>query len=243
MKNNLKNKELFATRFSELMQECFSSDFTYKEEKQDKRTARENYKLLQKLDENLANSCKNSIDRNNATAIIRKWRNPLNKEMPNLQTALKLCEILNCDINYIYGLSSIKNQNDFLASEYLGLNQGTIKRIKDYPEIIRELIDIMVCKEDDILKYILFNILQYVRNFNVPRMTIQTISDEKPRELSYEEKQSYIKSVTMDELSLALRKIYNRYEPVRESDFDREKRILELEIKIEELKTKKMKER
>lgn len=185
MNYNLNNKELFATRFSELMQECFSSNYIHQKEKQDKRTARENFELLKKLNEESANNCRNSIDKNNATAIIRKWRNPFNKEMPNLQTALKLCKILNCDINYIYGLSSIKNNNNFMASSYLGLNQETIQEIKDYPEVIKELINIMVCEDNDILKYILFSILQYVRYFNIPRMTIQNISDEKPREFAH----------------------------------------------------------
>ena len=97
-------------------------------------------------------------------------------------------------------------------------------------------------KSGYILKYILFNILQYVRYFNVPQMTIQTISDEKPRELSYDEKQNYIKSVTMDEFSLALHEINTRYESIRESDFEREKKILELEIKVEQLKIAKLKE-
>lgn len=99
----------------------------------------------------------------------------------------------------------------------------------------------MVCDDGDTLKYILFNILQYVRYFNVPRMTIQTISNEKPRELSYNEKQNYIKSVTMDEINLALYEINNRYESVRESDFENMKRLLELEIKMEKLDMKKLK--
>lgn len=152
-----------------------------------------------------------------------------------------LCEILECDIEYIFGLSDIKNKNTFHASSYLGLNQETIQAIKDYPDVIKELINIMVCDDGDTLKYILFNILQYVRYFNVPRMTIQTISNEKPRELSYDEKQNYIKSVTMDEINLALYEINNRYESVRESDFENMKRLLELEIKMEKLDMKKLK--
>lgn len=242
MNNNLKCKEIFSSRFSELMKEHFPPINNHKEEKQTKQTAREDFELLQKLDAGKANDCKNSIDRNNATATIRKWRNPLNKEMPTLQTALKLCKILECDIEYIFGLSEIKNKNNFRASSYLGLNQKTIQEIKNYSDIIKELIDIMVCDDSDTLKYTLFNILQYVRYFNVPRMTIQRISDEKPRELSYDEKQNYIKSVTMDEFSLALHEINTRYESIRESDFEREKKLLELEIKVEQLKIAKLKE-
>lgn len=241
MNNNLKRKNIFSQRFSELMKEHFPPINSHQKEKLSKQTAREDFELLQKIDFDRANNCKNSIDRNNATATIRKWRNPLNKEMPTLQTALKLCEILECDIEYIFGLSDIKNKNNFHASSYLGLNQETIQAIKDYPDVIKELIDIMVCGDSDTLKYILFNILQYVRYFNVPRMTIQTISNEKPRELSYDEKQNYIKSVTMDEINLALYEINNRYESVRESDFENMKRLLELEIKMEKLDMKKLK--
>ena len=101
----------------------------------------------------------------------------------------------------------------------------------------------MVCDDSDTLKYILINILQYVRYFNIPRMTVQTISDEKPRELSYDEKQNYIKSVTIDELGLALHEINNRYESIREGDFEREKKLLELEIKVEQLNIKRLKEK
>lgn len=242
MNSNLKFKEIFSSRFSELMKEHFPLKNKHKVEKHDKRTARENFELLQKLDIDMANNCKNSYDRNKATAKIRKWRNPLNKEMPTLQTAVKLCKILECDIEYIFGISDIKSQNNFRASSYLGLNQKTIEEVKNYSDIIKELIDIMVCDDSDTLKYILFNILQYVRYFNVPRMTIQSISDEKPRELSYNEKQNYIKSVTMDEFSLALHEINTRYESIRESDFEREKKLLELEIKVEQLKIAKLKE-
>ncbi len=242
MNNNLKSKEMFSSRFSELMKERFPLKNKHKEEKQDKRTARENFELLQKLDIDIANNCKNSNDRNKATAKIRKWRNPLNKEMPTLQTAIKLCKILECDIEYIFGISDIKNKNIFQASSYLGLNQKTIEEVRNYSDIIKELIDIMVCEDSDILKYILFNILQYVRYFNVPRMTIQTISDDKPRELSYDEKQNYIKSVTIDEFSSVLHEINTRYESIRESDFEREKKFLELEIKVEQLKIAKLKE-
>lgn len=242
MNSNLKFKEIFSSRFSELMKEHFPLKNKHKVEKHDKRTARENFELLQKLDIDMANNCKNSYDRNKATAKIRKWRNPLNKEMPTLQTAVKLCKILECDIEYIFGISDIKSQNNFRASSYLGLNQKTIEEVKNYSDIIKELIDIMVCDDSDTLKYILFNILQYVRYFNVPRMTIQSISDEKPRELSYNEKQNYIKSVTMDEFSLALHEINTRYESIRESDFEREKKLLELEIKVEQLKIARLKE-
>lgn len=242
MNSNLKFKEIFSSRFSELMKEHFPLKNKHKVEKHDKRTARENFELLQKLDIDMANNCKNSYDRNKATAKIRKWRNPLNKEMPTLQTAVKLCKILECDIEYIFGISDIKSQNNFRASSYLGLNQKTIEEVKNYSDIIKELIDIMVCDDSDTLKYILFNILQYVRYFNVPRMTIQSISDEKPRELSYDEKQNYIKSVTMDEFSLALHEINTRYESIRESDFEREKKLLELEIKVEQLKIARLKE-
>ena len=101
----------------------------------------------------------------------------------------------------------------------------------------------MVCNDNDTLKYILINILQYVRYFNIPRMTVQTISDEKPRELSYDEKQNYIKSVTMDELGLALHEINNRYEIIRESDFAKRKELLELEIQVEKLNIKRLKEK
>ena len=243
MNNNLKCKEIFSSRFSELMKEHFPPINNHKEEKQTKQTAREDFELLQKLDADKANDCKNSIDRNNATATIRKWRNPLNKEMPTLQTALKLCEILECDIEYIFGISDIKNKNNFRASSYLGLNQKTIQEIKDYSDIIKELIDVMVCNDNDTLKYILINILQYVRYFNIPRMTVQTISDEKPRELSYDEKQNYIKSVTMDELGLALHEINNLYEIIRESDFAKRKELLELEIQVERLNIKRLKEK
>lgn len=242
MNSNLKCKEIFSSRFSELMKEHFPLKNKHKVEKHDKRTARENFELLQKLDIDMANNCKNSYDRNKATAKIRKWRNPLNKEMPTLQTAVKLCKILECDIEYIFGISDIKSQNNFRASSYLGLNQKTIEEVKNYSDIIKELIDIMVCDDSDTLKYILFNILQYVRYFNVPRMTIQSISDEKPRELSYDEKQNYIKSVAMDEFSLDLHEINTRYESIRESDFEREKKLLELEIKVEQLKIAKLKE-
>ena len=243
MNNNQKCKEIFSSRFSELMKEHFPPINNHKEEKQTKQTAREDFELLQKLDADKANDCKNSIDRNNATATIRKWRNPLNKEMPTLQTALKLCEILECDIEYIFGISDIKNKNNFRASSYLGLNQKTIQGIKDYSDIIKELIDVMVCNDNDTLKYILINILQYVRYFNIPRMTVQTISDEKPRELSYDEKQNYIKSVTMDELGLALHEINNLYEIIRESDFAKRKELLELEIQVERLNIKRLKEK
>ena len=243
MNNNLKCKEIFSSRFSELMKEHFPPINNHKEEKQTKQTAREDFELLQKLDADKANDCKNSIDRNNATATIRKWRNPLNKEMPTLQTAHKLCKILECDIEYIFGISDIKNKNNFRASSYLGLNQKTIQGIKDYSDIIKELIDVMVCNDNDTLKYILINILQYVRYFNIPRMTVQTISDEKPRELSYDEKQNYIKSVTMDELGLALHEINNRYEIIRESDFAKRKELLELEIQVEKLNIKRLKEK
>ena len=225
------------------MKEHFPPINSHKKEKQIKQTAREDFALLQKLDINKANDCKNSIDRNNTTATIRKWRNPLNKEMPTLQTALKLCKILECDIEYIFGISDIKNKNNFRASSYLGLNQKTIQGIKDYSDIIKELIDVMVCNDNDTLKYILINILQYVRYFNIPRMTVQTISDEKPRELSYDEKQNYIKSVTMDELGLALHEINNRYEIIRESDFAKRKELLELEIQVEKLNIKRLKEK
>ena len=210
MNTNLNCKEIFSRRFSELMKEHFPPINSHKKEKQIKQTAREDFALLQKLDINKANDCKNSIDRNNATATIRKWRNPLNK---------------------------------FRASSYLGLNQKTIQGIKDYSDIIKELIDVMVCNDNDTLKYILINILQYVRYFNIPRMTVQTISDEKPRELSYDEKQNYIKSVTMDELGLALHEINNRYEIIRESDFAKRKELLELEIQVERLNIKRLKEK
>lgn len=156
----------------------------------------------------------------------------MSKEMPSWEKALQLCEILGCDIEYLFGLSNIKNRNDFSASQYLGLSSDTIQKVKDYQDNFKELLDIMVSGEGDVLKYILFNILQYVRYFNLPHMTLQTIFDEESRELSYEEKQKYIKSITMDEFNVALSEINKRYEPIRKSDSNCKINILELELKL-----------
>ena len=230
--NNLKNKSIFVERFTNLITERFPQADSLVKEKQDKRTARENFALLKELNIDEANKCKNSIDKNKATSTIRKCRNPVSKEMPSWEKALQLCKILGCDIEYLFGLSDIKNRNDFSASLYLGLSPDTIQKLKEYQDNIKELLDIMVSGEGDVLKYILVNILQYVRYFNLPHMTLQTVFDEESRELSYEEKQNYIKSITMDEFNLALREINKRYEPIRESDSNRKINILELELKL-----------
>ena len=57
MNKHLKCKKIFSSRFSELMKECFPLKNKHKEEKQDKRTARENFELLQQLDIDLARVC------------------------------------------------------------------------------------------------------------------------------------------------------------------------------------------
>lgn len=49
MNNNLKCKEIFSSRFSELMKEHFPPINNHKEEKQTKQTAREDFELLQKF--------------------------------------------------------------------------------------------------------------------------------------------------------------------------------------------------
>lgn len=47
----------------------------------------------------------------------------------------------------------------------------------------------------------------------------------------------------MDELGLALHEINNRYEIIRESDFAKRKELLELEIQVERLNIKRLKEK
>ncbi len=72
MNNNLKCKEIFSSRFSELMKEHFPPINNHKEEKQTKQTAREDFELLQKLDADKAN------DVNGKTRVpIQNWSKPV----------------------------------------------------------------------------------------------------------------------------------------------------------------------
>ena len=84
----------------------------------------------------------NSIEKNNELGKIKRWTN--GSSMPDYIELMKLCEVLECDTDYLLKDHAPISKDISAISEYMGLAPDTIEKICNYFPYQKELLDNMI---------------------------------------------------------------------------------------------------
>ena len=94
-----------------------------------------------------------STDKNNAVKKIRNWQDGY--AMPQtLNEFLKLCELFDCDVEYLTGKQNYARRDNLNAIERTGLAYDTVDIISNYPSEHKQIIDLLAFSGilEDLLK-------------------------------------------------------------------------------------------
>ena len=90
----------------------------------------------------------NSIEKNNELGKIKRWTN--GSSMPDYIELMKLCEVLECDTDYLLKDHTPISKDISAISEYMGLAPDTIEKIRNYLTYQKEILDNMVNAKWDV---------------------------------------------------------------------------------------------
>lgn len=133
--------------------------------KQKNMTTKEFAKMLYNygLDSDLCNSPNNKASFDSHVRKVQKWIAG-NTEPASIDDLKKICDILDCDFNYLLGDAPIANLSNKRVADWLGLDEITVSSIKNYNDSEKELLLKLVSsqKQDNLLK-----LLQSIYNYSL----------------------------------------------------------------------------
>lgn len=116
--------------------------------------------LLEKTNPDKAHTCINRLDRDYATRKIVDWLDGFS--MPgSISILLDICDLLDCEPGYLLGKQEDYHRGVISAATEIGLNDESVRLIKNYPIEIRELLDKLILSSDDNLLKLLKTIHTY----------------------------------------------------------------------------------
>lgn len=114
---------------------------------------------------------------------VQKWVKG-DAEPANIEELKKICDILDCDFDYLLGDAPIANLSNKKVAEWLGLDEVTISNIKDYDEIYKIFLSCLVrSKNGDILLEFLQTMFLHSGNSSNKKITIEDTVTEEVEEL------------------------------------------------------------
>lgn len=86
------------------------------------------------------------INRGTGTSrtAVTTWENVNNETLPDIQTLMDICNVFDCDFEYLFGKSDIKSQDHQTISNVLHISEESINTLKDnsgYGQLVNSLIN------------------------------------------------------------------------------------------------------
>lgn len=156
-------------------------------------------------DSDLCNSPDNKSSLKSHVRKVQKWIAG-DAEPANIEELKKICDILDCDFDYLLGDALIANLSNKKVGEWLGLDEVTISNIKDYDEIYKIFLSCLVrSKNGDILLEFLRTMFLHSGNSSNKKITIEDTITGEVEELKGDDAidftvhriQKYIESILM----------------------------------------------
>lgn len=117
--------------------------------------------ILEKIDPDKAHICISPLDKGDATRKIVNWIDGL--AMPDsISILLDICDLLDCEPGYLLGRQEEYHRGVISAAAEIGLNDESIRLIKNYPIEIKQLLDKLILNGGDRLLKLLNAIHNYV---------------------------------------------------------------------------------
>lgn len=119
------------------------------------------FKILEKIEPDKAQVCKTPLDKADAAHRIINWIG--GRSMPDsISILLDICDLLDCEPGYLLGRQEEYHRGIIFASSETGLNDESIRLIKNYPIEIKKLLDNLILNGGDRLLNLLNAIYTYV---------------------------------------------------------------------------------
>ena len=152
------------------------------------KTKRNGRFILEKIDPDKAHICTSPLDKAYATRKIINWIDGF--AMPDsISILLDICDLLDCEPGYLLGKQEEYHRGIISASTEIGLNDESIRLIKNYPMEIKKLLDGLILNGDDRLLKLLNTIYTYVleAHHSIIRLEVEG-SDSLTTQLNIEDK-------------------------------------------------------
>lgn len=204
--------------------------------------------VYKKLRESTETDKKRALNQSELAAEFEKEGNPLTQSViSKLETSTKepptksfevikaYSEHFKVTSDYLLGLRDIPvvDENIVMMCNYLGLSDESIKRLHDYDDEYKVLLDRMIKSNDDMLKYILVSIYTYLFSKG-STVTIKNSLFNIVSTLEKEESQEILKYNATQAFEIVLQLLNRIYE--KDIDRMRENNIEILETEIELIK-------
>lgn len=111
------------------------------------------FEILNRINPAKAALCLSRTDINDETRTIKTWMD--GTSMPSsISIVLDICDLLHCEPGYLLGTQNEYHRGTIDSAKELGLDDRSIKLIKEYPQGIKTLLNklILHCKGDNLLK-------------------------------------------------------------------------------------------
>ncbi len=119
------------------------------------------FKILEKIEPDKAKECETNLDKADAVHRIINWIG--GRSMPDsISILLDICDLLDCEPGYLLGRQEDYHRGIISASTETGLNDESIRLLKNYPIEIKKLLDKLILNGGDRLLKLLNAIYTYV---------------------------------------------------------------------------------
>ena len=170
--------KVFGERISNLLKERYPNDSKNKQA----------FTILEKIDPDKARGCIESSSKADAARKIVNWIDGF--AMPDsISILLDICDVLDCEPGYLLGRQEDYHRGIISASTETGLNDESIRLLKNYPIEIKKLLDKLILNGGDRLLKLLNAIYTYVleAHHSIIRLEVKG-SDSLTTQLSIEDK-------------------------------------------------------
>lgn len=144
--------------------------------------------ILEKTNPDKAHDCINALDKANAIRRIINWMDGF--AMPDsISILLDICDLLDCEPGYLLGRQEEYHRGIISVAAETGLNNESIRLLKNYPIEIKKLLDKLILNGGDRLLKLLSAIYTYVleAHHSIIRLEVKG-SDSLTTQLSIEDK-------------------------------------------------------
>lgn len=164
---------------------------------------------------------------------IRKWEH--GKIIPPGERLYDLCNLYQCDTNYLTGVNDCTTQDLQGIHDYTGLSQDTITALTGLDDVIKDMLHKMATVDNgDILKLLLDSMFLYcgghiqdLKAFNIYGEEIHLDTETKAEMTKFE---------AVDTYSMILHRLYNQYHDYRMDVLKNKIDAMQSEIKLMHIK-------
>lgn len=176
---------------------------------------------------------------------VKKWAGGT---VPRTNTLIQLASFFHVSVDYLLGIEEEENDyNEKFIHDYMGLEYKAIQRIKEYDDIVIDMLNRLLCYDVDLLRATLGYFWQYAVNYGSSSIKMENRYAHTETNYDYQDVNHLLESSCLLAISDVLYHVKNIYSDDREKIYENEMllknlHIEQLKIQMEMEKTEKPKQ-